>query len=103
LLGRRPPGGRHGGHADDQVGLAASRSFAPIIGANLRLVGKRHSVSARPTASATQTGLSPPSRSRVNLVTTWYQPPPSSSTEAISAVARTFEPAGTGAGKRTLF
>ena len=53
--------------------------------------------------SATQTGFSPPSRSSTNRVTTWYQPSPRSSTETSSAVARTLEPAGTGAGKRTLF
>ena len=81
LLGRLPPRGRHGGHAHRQVTDGA--------------VTRR---SARPTDSATQTGFSPPSRSSVNLVATWTQPSPSSSTETISAVARTFEPAGTGPG-----
>ena len=39
----------------------------------------------------------------MNLVTICHQPPPTSSTEINSAVARTLLPAGTGAGKRTLF
>ena len=55
------------------------------------------------TLSATQTGFSPPSISTVNLVTAWNQPPPTSSTDITSEYARTFAPAGTGAGKRTLF
>jgi hypothetical protein len=59
--------------------------------------------SARPTLSATQQGLSEPSTSTVKRVTTCHQPPPTSSTEAIWAFARTRLPAGTGAGKRTLF
>ena len=80
----RPPRGRHGGHARRRVG--------PVGQTN-----------ARPTESATQQGFSLPSTSRVKRVTCWNQPPSSSSIETISAVARTRDPAGTGAGKRTLF
>src|SRR5207247_1969146 len=64
---------------------------------------RAYSGRALPTLSATQTGLLPPSASTVNLVTTWTQPPPTSSTDITSAVVRTFAPDGTGAGKRTLF
>ncbi len=63
----------------------------------------RGQTSARPTDSATQAGFSLPSTSRVNLVATCHQPPPTSSTETTSEVARRRAPAGTGAGKRTLF
>ena len=65
--------------------------------------GIAYSGSARPTLSATQTGLSPPSASTVNLVTTWTQPPPTSSTLMTSAEVRSRESTGTGAGKRTRF
>ena len=59
--------------------------------------------SARPTESATQQGFSEPSTSTVQRCTTCHQPPPTSSTETVSTEARTRAPAGTGAGKRTLF
>ena len=55
------------------------------------------------TESATQAGFSLPSTSTVKRVTTWNQPPPTSSTSMTSAVPRILEPAGTGAGNRTLF
>ena len=74
--------------------VAAVRSFLPRRG---------QASSARPTLSATQHGFSEPSTSTVNRVTTCHQPPPTSSTETTSAFARTRLPAGTGAGKRTLF
>ena len=83
----RPPPGRHGRNAHRQV--------------NQRAPG--YSGNARPTESATQAGLSEPSTSTVKRVTICHQPPPTSSTSVTSAVARIREPAGTGAGKRTLF
>ena len=65
--------------------------------------GRRYSGRARPTLSATQAGLSEPSTSTVNRVTTCHHPPPTSSTSVTSAVALIREPDGTGAGKRTRF
>ena len=56
---------------------------------------------ARASDSATQTGFSPPSRSNV-CVTVICTPPGTSSTLASVARMRTFEPTGSGAGKRTL-
>lgn len=53
------------------------------------------------TVSATQTGLSPPSRSIVTR-TTARAPSGPRSTESSSTPARIREPTGTGAGKRTL-
>ena len=53
------------------------------------------------TSSATQTGLSPPSRSIV-VTATICSAPGTSSTEATVTRARIREPTGTGAGNRTL-
>ena len=55
----------------------------------------------RITSSATQTGLSPPSRSIV-VTATICSPPGTSSTEATVTRARIRDPTGTGAGNRTL-
>ena len=98
-------------HPDRGAGRAAARRRlaqrprTPSGGASwsARRSSKRQAASARPTLSATQQGLSEPSTSTVNRVTTCHQPPPTSSTETTSAFARTRLPAGTGAGKRTLF
>src|SRR3954452_438778 len=57
----------------------------------------------RVTESPTKHGFSFPSTSRVKRVTASHQPPPFSSIERISALARTLESTGTGAGKRILF
>jgi hypothetical protein len=57
----------------------------------------------RVTESPTKQGFSPPSTSRVKRVMTSYQPAPLSSTETTSALARSLESTGTGAGKRILF
>ncbi len=110
----RPPGGRNGRHAhgrvaaSDEVGRRQIKEEWPMRpqavsrdDAELRLPARQ--TKARPTLSATQHGFSLPSTSRVKRVTCWNQPPSSSSIETISAVARTRDPAGTGAGKRTLF
>jgi len=55
------------------------------------------------TLSPTKQGFSPPSTSSVKRVTASYQPPPLSSTDMTSALARTLKSTGTGAGKRILF
>ena len=66
------------------------------LGHGLQMVARArrpaHSASARPTESPTQTGFSPPSISTVKRVTICHQPPPISSTDTTSAVARSFEP-----------
>ena len=84
------------GHLDEQPGL--HRTDVDRLYVAFAAHGRK-----RATLSATQTGFSPPSISTVNFVTAWNQPPPTSSTEITSEYARTFDPAGTGAGKRTLF
>jgi hypothetical protein len=115
---------RHGGAVDHRVPLALALDLQPhprAAAGGVERVGVpaldqrgealwrcfhgegRYPGSARPTLSPTQAGFSPPSTSTVNLVTIWYQPPPTSSTAVTSALARTLDPAGTGAGKRTLF
>src|SRR5262249_52703138 len=116
------PGTSRGRHARDSHGEVVptprdSRGWRRRRGPRTRLLSVRgrflrrqdprarrgYSGRARPTESATQTGLSEPSTSTVKRVTICHQPPPTSSTSTISAVVRTLEPAGTGAGKRTLF
>src|SRR5204863_9702302 len=94
LLQRRlARAGRDEGHAEHQVAPAWGPGGPPASGSQ--------PISARPTLQATQTGLSWPSPSIVNLVTTCHQPWPSSSTESTSARARTRLPVGTAAGNRT--
>ncbi len=85
-----PPRSRHGRHAHRQVVRWSRR---PLLG------GRHHPGDGSPTKH----GFSLPSTSSVKRVTTCHQPPPISSTETTSAVARTFESTGTGAGKRILF
>lgn len=65
---------------------------------------RRYSAGAitRTTESPTKQGFSEPSTSTVKRVTNSHQPPPRSSMETTSALARIFEPEGTGAGKRIL-
>ncbi len=70
LHGPGPPRGRHGGHADRRVAARA------------RL---RRQTRAPADESATQHGFSLPSTSSVKRVTSWNQPPSSSSTETTSA------------------
>ena len=49
-----------------------------------------------------QTGLAAPSAS-ITAATVTCRPPATSSTSLSVATSRSFEPTGTGAGKRTLF
>src|SRR5207245_5198902 len=68
-----------GGIEDGRVEASDQRLEA--LGWRGRVVGHRYSGRARPTLSATHTGLSPPSASPVNFVPTWTQPPSTSSTD----------------------
>ena len=61
-----------------------------------------HQLTKRNTCSATHTGFSPPSRSKLTVIVT-CTPPWIGSTLSTRIVARTRDPAGTGAGKRTRF
>ena len=88
-LGGEPRGGR-GADA-----LRAARDERGLAGE------PRHRIIRR-TTSATQTGLSPPSRSIVAR-TTPCSPPSTSSTDCTVNRPRTREPDGSGAGKRTRF
>lgn len=60
----------------------------------------RQPLKTRVSVSATQTGLSAPSVSNVQVVASWM-PPGTSSTPAIEQRMRTFEPTFSGDGKRT--
>src|ERR1700712_5733844 len=59
--------------------------------------------STRVTLSPTKAGFSPPSTSIVKRVTACHQPPPISSKETSSALARILESTGTRAGEGVLF
>jgi hypothetical protein len=89
--------GLHAGELLDGAGDAdlCGRSLMPL----LRTLFQHRK---RTTSWATQTGLLPPSRS-TTASTVSCAPPGMGSTADSVAVARTLDPAGTGAGKRTRF